>query len=317
MSKPFLLIDDTMTMHGIRFALAGGRWDRFKKNPVMLFMHTRGQVIGKWNDLKLEGNGWFANPEFDLEDPEVKPIAGKVERGFLNACSVGVAILDAQMIGNEIVATDWEPYEASIVDSGSNPNSLQLYTPFGEVVKDPETYIKNLTLSIMSKTQEGAGTATEKIVEKEVFPKSVALAAGLGEDATAETVAAHIKTVLEENATLKLVAETSKKTTVDLLVDSAFNQKKISDGDREHYKKLAMIDFDTTKKVLDTIPAITNLKEFANTPTPTSGETLKADKDEYDSLYKEGKLLTLKAENPDKFKRIFKAFHGVEPVMTT
>lgn len=311
MSKPFIILDNSMTMHGVRFLVSGGRWERFKANPIMLYMHVRGEVFGKWNNLRFEENKWIADPEFDSKDPKVAPIEGKVKRGYLNACSPGVAIHAVDKIDGEIVVTDWEPYEVSIVDAGSNANSLQLYTPSGEMVKDSESYIKNLTLSIMSKETKTAGELAKEIIEKEVFPKAIALAAGLGEDATAETVADKIKTILDENKDLKLAVEKGQKDRVKSLVDAAFDAKKIVDGDREHYMKLGALDFDTTKAILDKIPAPENLRQFAN----DGGKQPSKEDDvvEYDRLFKAGQLAALKADEPEKFKRLFKAQFGFDP----
>jgi hypothetical protein len=310
MSKPFILIDNTMTMHGIRFAVEGGRWERFKKNPVMLYMHTRGEVIGKWNDVRLENGAWIADPEFDMEDPAAAKIARKVNKGFINASSPGVAIHEAAMINGEPVAIDWEPYETSIVDSGSNPNALQLYTSEGEKVADPESYIKNLTLSIMSKETK-TGTELAETITKEVLPKTIALAAGLGETATTEEVTTKILAILTENKDLKLAAESNEKTRVKDLVDAAFAAKKISDSDKDHYMKLGTLDFEATKAILGSIQAPVNLAQFAASGEPAT--TSEQDSAEYEKLFKENKLVQLKAENPTKFKRLFKATFGTEP----
>jgi hypothetical protein len=310
MSKPFILIDSSMTMHGVRFLMDGGRWDRFKKNPVMLYMHVRGTVIGKWVQLRFENDAWVADPVFDVDDPEAAKIAGKVEREFLNAASIQTAVIEAREINGEIVITDWEPFEASICDAGSNANALQFCTKEGEVIKDTESYIKTLKLSIMSKETKTAAELAEQL--KEVFPKSIALSIGLGEDATADAVSQKITAILDENKELKLAAETNKASRVKDLVDAAFAAKKITDSDRDHYMKLGAVDYDSVKAILDKIPAATNLKQFAASGEPKE-QTSEEDKAEYEKLFKEGRVLELQASNPDKFKRLFMAYYGKEP----
>jgi len=81
-----------MTLHGVRFVMDGGRWDRFKKNPVMLYMHTRGKVVGKWSNVRFEYGAWVATPVFDLKDSFAANIARQVKDEFLIACSIGVHI---------------------------------------------------------------------------------------------------------------------------------------------------------------------------------------------------------------------------------
>lgn len=313
MPKPFLILDDSMTMHGARFLMEGGRWERFNKNPIMLFMHERGRVIGKWLKVRFEAGAWYADPLFDLKDESAKETARKVEDGFLNASSIGVHVHAAEMINDEVVITDWEPYEISIVDAGSNLNALQLYTNKGEMITDTETYIKNLTLSIMSKETKTAEELAKELV-KEVYPKGIVMALGVAEDADNAVVSKAITDLIAKNRTLELQLETSKADRIKTLVDDAFDAKKISDSDRPHYLKLAAADFETTKTILDGIEAPKNLVQLAAKGAADSETTVKADKEEYDERFKAGTLITLKAENPDKFKRLFKAAHdGAEP----
>jgi hypothetical protein len=313
MPKPFLILDDSMTMHGVRFSMEGGRWERFNKNPVMLFMHVRGKVIGKWVKVRFESGAWWADPVFDIKDEEAKEIARKVEEGFLNASSVGVQIHAAEVINNEVVITDWEPYENSIVDAGSNLNALQLYTNTGEMIADSETYIKNLTLSIMSKETKTAEEAAKEIV-KEVFPKSIVLALGVAEDADNAAVSKAITDLIAKNLSLELQLKSSETDRVKTLVDAAFAAHKISDSDREHYLKLGAHDFETVKAILDGIEAPKKLSEFVSNGAKKDSSTItKEDQEEYDKLFREGALTTLKAENPEKFKRLFKAFYGQDP----
>lgn len=311
--KPFLFLDDAMTLHGIKFDINGGRWERFTKNPIMLYMHVRGNVIGKWNNLRIADGGWWGDPEFDMADEAVKPIAGKVERGFLNACSIGAAIHAAELIDGQIVATDWEPYECSIVDAGSNPNALQLYTVDGEMVKDPEAYIKNLTLSIMSQTTKPAGETVTSTIE--VYPKGVIAAFGLPENAATEEVTKAVTKMIARNISLEAQVKKNEATRATDMVEAAFAAHKISDSDKTHYLRLAAVDFDTTKAILDGIEAPRNLASFAASGKAgtTTGENKKADSEEYDKLFKEGSLLTLKIENPARYKQLFKAHFGSEP----
>jgi len=313
MPKPFLILDESMTMHGIRFRMDGGRWERFNKNPIMLFMHVRGEVIGKWENVRFEGGAWIADPVFDKADKFAEGIAGKVERGFLNACSPGVGIHAAELIDNEVVATDWEPFETSIVDAGSNLNALHLYTTSGEMIADTESFIKTLTLSIMDKKEKTGEELVKEIVEKEVFPKGVVLALGAPEGASNEVVTKAITDLIAKNVSLELALKANETTKAQTLVDTAFAAKKITDSDRTHYLKLAAADFETTKAILDGIEAPKNLSQFAAAGAAATETTVKADKEEYNELFKSGTLFTLKLENPDKFKRLFKAEHGFDP----
>ncbi len=178
MSKSFCLLDDSMTLHGLRFKPEGADMSRFRENPILLYMHIRGTVHGKWNNIRLENGKWLADPEFDLADPESAKIAGKVERGFLKACSMGVYPL-AVLKGLRVKLTG---------DAGSNGNSLRLCAQTGETIEDIESHILKLTVPIMADEKKNAGAIV-------AVPKEIALAAGLAEDATADSIVQKIKEV--------------------------------------------------------------------------------------------------------------------------
>jgi hypothetical protein len=320
-SKSFLLIDGTTCLNGIAFSMAGGRMDRFRANPVMLYMHLRGNAIGRWENIRQEGDGWMADPVFDTDDAEAARIAGKVERGFLKACSIGVAIHAVEEIGDQIVATDWEPYEGSIVDAGSNANALTLYSTSGEMIKDTQAHIKHLTLSIMEKTPISAAEAAKTLHLK------LAVGVGLAETATAEEVEKKVLTLAAGHATLtkekteleaqvtalELAARTAKTSQIKDLLDQALNDKKIDATERMHYEKLAAVDFDTVRAIVGKMAPPVDLVKLAS----QGSLTVAGDQDdelakEYRNLDKAGKLVKLRATDPQKFNTLYKARFGKE-----
>jgi len=308
MSKSFCLLDDSMTLHGIRFKPEGGDMSRFKENPILLFMHARGNVLGRWNNIRLEAGRWLADAEFDMDDPEAAKLAGKVERGFIKACSMGVFPLEMELIGGEPWAIKWGALEGSIVDAGSNANALQLCSPNGEVIEDAALHILNLTIPIMdTKKLPGDDAAAPVIV-----PKLIALAAGLAEDATEILVAEAIHKIVNENKTLKLAAETSKATQVKDLLDLAVSSGKIAAPERGHYETLAAVNYESVKAIIGKMTAPVDLVALA-----AGGKTASFNTDEdlakqYSDLDKSGKLYSLKAKEPETFKALYLARWGKE-----
>ena len=66
-------------------------WDleAYRSNPVILLNHDHNSLpIGKGN-VRIGPEGLIIDVDFDMEDPRAAEIAGKVERGYLNAVSVG------------------------------------------------------------------------------------------------------------------------------------------------------------------------------------------------------------------------------------
>ena len=118
----FVFNDETQkNSHGFYLLNAGGRFERFNENPVMLHNHDLAQLIGKWLNLQTEGSLLTAEPKFDEGDPDALKIKGKVERGYLRGASPGIIILAAEWRENpvtkelELYVTDWELFEGSTV----------------------------------------------------------------------------------------------------------------------------------------------------------------------------------------------------------
>jgi len=63
----------------------------FKNNPVVLFNHNYDRVIGKAFNINVVGNTLQAQMRFDTDEFS-QEIKGKVERGMLNATSIGFII---------------------------------------------------------------------------------------------------------------------------------------------------------------------------------------------------------------------------------
>ena len=136
----FCLNDDSvLTAHGFFVLNSGGKFDRFRENPVMLNAHEECEVIGRWNNLAISGSKLQAETEFDTDDPDAMKISGKVDRGFIKGASMGIIIQDAEMrdlpgLGYQVFITDWELLEASPVGVPSNKSALRLYASDGKTV---------------------------------------------------------------------------------------------------------------------------------------------------------------------------------------
>jgi phage head maturation protease len=124
MSKhTFLVSDESINCYDLIVRTGGIDTTQFEKNPIMLYMHERPRVIGRWENLKKEGGKLYADAVFDTDDLFASEIAGKVERGFLKSASVGLGNVS---IKNDTVVS-CKLFEISIVDIGGNSNALRLY----------------------------------------------------------------------------------------------------------------------------------------------------------------------------------------------
>ena len=130
----FILNDETkVNQFGFRVSNAGLDLDRFRANPVILDNHSNSNlsVIGRWENIQIEGNLLTAEAVFDDGDTYAKEIGRKVSEGFIKGSSLG---LNPYSMSNFVIAPDdtydlvkSEVLEASIVPIPNNANAIKLY----------------------------------------------------------------------------------------------------------------------------------------------------------------------------------------------
>ncbi len=154
----------------------------------------------------------------------------------------------------------------------------------------------------------------------------VAAALDLPEGATQKDVTAKVKGLLKTNATLekanadlKAENETLKKAEADAqktritdLVDAAVSAGKITAAKKERFVKLATADFDSTKELLDEMPARESLAGKVN---GKGGADAKAEARKdwtfEDYQKKDPKALAaMKQSDPERFKELFNATYS-------
>lgn len=316
--EPFIFNDETIAnSYGFKILTSGINQKRFKKNPVMLDGHyvSNWAVMGKWENIKVEKGLLIGDPVFDLEDKDTEKIAGKVERGYINSCSMGILFDpdDFEIINNELVLTKCELMEVSIVAVPSNANAVRLYASTDKKVLT-EKEVKELCLSATKTTTKiNNKPKKENTNMKITLTTAVVTALNLGVGVTeieSEELNQKIielaskKTSAEVQLQAKLDAEeTAKLTAIELQVENAIKAGQITAD-----KKEAMINLGIANPGLltDTLSVIPVKKKLGATITPpTGGESTEVKtKEDFQKLSHEQQL-TFKAENPDQYKQLF------------
>jgi HK97 family phage prohead protease len=224
----FILATENVNRYGYRLIMAGAQLDNFLANPIMLYMHRRSGErfpVGKWDNLRVEGDKLIGTPNFDVEDKMGAEIKRKVEAGYLNATSVGfdrVSVSenpDMMLTGQyRATVTEWELLEVSFVDIPGDPKAVRLNLCEGESIDDilPKLNFQN-------------------DMSKQNF-SLVLVALGLALDATDEQATAAINQLKADRA--------------DALL--AFGESKgvVNDANKATYQKLATSDFGTTMELI-------------------------------------------------------------------
>ena len=135
MTYTFIISDESVNADGFVIQTKGIRTERFKKDPVMLYMHAREKgVIGRWDNIRTEGSQLIADAVFDENNPLGKEVKERVDGGFLRSASIGLSVLNYERIDGVDTVTDCELTEVSIVDIPSNRNAVKLFDKRGLIV---------------------------------------------------------------------------------------------------------------------------------------------------------------------------------------
>lgn len=169
----FVISDESVNSYGYIVKTDGIDTTAFERNPVMLYMHERKTVVGRWENIRKEGNKLLADAVFDESTELGKTVKAQVENGFLRSASIGVDIIEDTVINGIKTVIKCSLFEVSIVDIPANQNALKLYRKGNR---------KRLTLETPQKVED---LRTEIIT-----------LLGLSDDVSDEDIIAEIQTLL-------------------------------------------------------------------------------------------------------------------------
>lgn len=311
----FILNDETKkNQFGFRVRNSGLQLDRFQANPVMLDMHDPNKVIGRWEEIQIEGNLLTAVPVFDMDDPEAAKIAGKVEREFLKGASLG---LDPFNMNNFVIGPDdvydlveAEVLEGSVVSIPNNANAItvKLFASSDESIKEfteqevseillmasdklkfnLNNQMKKITLTLSAVAALGLPGNTLEHDENLVNEKILKLSA----DLEAEKLKVQGFEQLEADKKAKLSAKT---------VDADIQAGKIDATKRADYLKLHAEFPDIYKSTVTDAPAKGNLG--AQISNPANFSAVK-NMDDFEKLDLSAQL-EFKNTQPEAYKALF------------
>jgi hypothetical protein len=194
----------------------------------------------------------MADPVFDVDDTESKHYEGKVERGFLKGCSMGIQILNAEIVdlpgkGLVPVVTDWELMEVSVTPVPSNGNSVHLYSEKGELLSS-HTEVQLSIDKFIKKTEQ-----MEKILISKDAAKILKLNSHELTDGTELSAAIMELSAKKEKAETDI--STILKGRATALVDNAIKEGRLSADKKDSFVKLAETDFTQAEDLISSMPA--------------------------------------------------------------
>lgn len=307
MSKRVRISNDSLNSYGSRVLTSGMSVEQYCRNPVLLYMHQRGNVIGYVKDLRVEDGEVTGELVFDEATDLSKRCKKQFEFGSLRMVSAGIDILELSDQPEHLLQGQTSPtitksklYEVSLVDVGSNDDTIVLMKDGKQITlgKDGDC---PLPLINNQKTTE------------EMELKLLALQLGLPETATEADVNQalnELKAAKAENDSLK--QENGKLTLARItgLVEKAVVEKRLGEDKKIQFIELGKkVGVDELKNVLDAMQPQVKI----STVLSYQGGKQQAQPSTYAKLsdVPSDALLEMREHNPEEYKRLYKAEYGM------
>jgi hypothetical protein len=316
-SKEVVISNSSLNSHGFRVLTSGIDTVQFKRNPILLWMHSRAWrgttdevlPIGRIENLRIEGDNLIGTPVFDEKDEFALKIKHKFENGFLKMVSPGLDpvetsddplhILQGQ---RRATVTKSKLIEVSMADIGSNDDALVLY-------KDG----KMLNLASGADSLHIPEIRLKQDLNNTQM-KTIALKLGLSETATEEEILSKIGALQTQSAaalTLQADMDKLKEKAIEEQVDTAIKLKKITADKRAHFiglgKTSGIESLKTTLELM--VPPVKPTSIINNTGegSPASGDYKKL------SDVPEKERIELRKSDRSTYAVLYKAEYGFEP----
>lgn len=310
MSKRVRISNDSLNSYGTRVLTAGMNVEQYCRNPVLLYMHERGDVIGYVKDLKVENDEVTGELVFDEATELSKRCKKQFEFGSLKMVSAGLDIIEMSEDAAHLVAGQTSPtitksklFEVSVVDIGANDDALVL-THKGKTItlgRDGECPLPELSNNHQKS-------------KSEMEQKAIALQLGLPETATDAEIAeklGELKAAKEENAKLRKEKDALTLASITSLVEKAIGEKRITADKKDEFINLGKeIGVEKLTSVFSAMSPQVKLSTVlgqhgtAKTDVPVTYKKL--------SEVPGDKLLEMREQQQDEYKRLYKAEYGME-----
>lgn len=306
------LTNDSLNSYGTRVLTDGLDIEQYNRNPVLLWMHQRGQVIGTLTDIQKEHGEITAQLNFDEASELSQRCKKQWEFGSLRMVSVGIDILEWNNDPNLAVEgqtmatiTKSKLTEVSVVDIGANDDAIrlnyqgqQLNLSAGGACPLPSLYNQS--------------NQPQSTYPTEMDTKVLALKLGLPEGADETAIYAkidEIKATSTEVETLRAEKEAVIQREVEALVDGAVAEKKIELKMRDHFLQLGKsVGADNLRTTLQSMSPREKLSATLN----SSGQAVQPKTYVKLSDVPSEELMQLRDSDPERYKQLYKAEYGID-----
>lgn len=310
-TKRVRISNESLNSYGFRVLTSGMEIGQYSRNPVLLYMHERGNVIGYVKDLKVEDNEITGELMFDEATELSQRCKKQWEFGSLKMVSVGIDILEMSEDPKFLVEGQLRPtvtksklFEVSLVDVGANDDALVLQKDGQRIELGKDG---GMVLPLLHNNNNNQK-------EKEMNQEKLALELGLAKDADEAAISAalaKLKTESAEAEKLRTECDTLRVARIETLVNGAVAEKKIGEDKKQHFmelgKKIGASDLKATFDAMSPQVKLSNLIGHQG-GEPNAGQG------GYEKLSDVPvcEIEKLKKESPALYKQLYKKEYGFE-----
>lgn len=310
MSRRVRISNESLNSYGTRVLTAGMNVDQYNRNPVLLYMHERGQVIGYVKDLKVEGDEVTGELVFDEATELSQRCKKQWEFGSLKMVSAGIDILELSEDPKHLVQGQTRPtisksklFEVSVVDIGANDDAIVLQKDGKRIELGKDGGVELPLLHSNNQNQ----------TPKQMDQEKLALQLGLPKDADEATITAKLAKLQADGAeaeTLRQERDTLRAARIETLVNAAIAEKKIGEEKKQQFldlgKKIGAEELKQTFDAMSPQVKLSNIVNGGGAPAGGHAEYKKLSDVPSDELSK------MREQNPAQYKKLYKAEYGIE-----
>lgn len=310
--------NETLNCYGTWIVTEGIELEQFRRNPVLLWMHRRGVVIGRVEDIRVENGEVTGTPVFDEVREESKLAKQQWDKGTLRMGSPNFEIIEtsedaALMKPGQTMPTITRSklIEFSIVDIGGNDDNIRL------------SYGAELNVGDQIPLTKPNNTINQTKNETKMNElKTIALMLGLADTASLVEVQQQVKGLLElkkdhdtlktQHQELQTKLEQMQLAGVTQLVDQAVADGKLDAANKAHFIELGkQVGAESLKLTLDAMhgavrPSAILSRGGGAEPQKKTGQWEKL------SEVPQAELKLMRTEDPEQYRRLYRAEFGVE-----
>ena len=310
-TKRVRISNESLNSYGTRVLTSGMNIEQYNRNPVLLYMHERGQVIGLVRDVRVENDELTGELVFDEATELSQRCKKQWEFGSLKMVSIGIDILETSEEPEYLVPgqtshtiTKCKLFEVSVVDIGANDDAIVLH-------KDGVRLTLGKNAADVLPLLHSNNNKNQK--PKQMDQEKLALLLGLSKEADEAAITAKLSKLKSDGETsegLRKELETLRASRIEGLVNAAISEKKIGEDKKQQFldlgKKIGAEELKQTFDAMSPQVKLSNIVNGGGGAAVNGGEWKKLSDVPGDELAK------LRAENPAQYKKLYKAEYGID-----